>query len=782
MDDKKGRFYLGGLLDQSGERGEALLYDSDELTTHGVIVGMTGSGKTGLGVCLLEEALLDGIPTIVIDPKGDMENLLLNFPDFKSSDFLPWMDEGQAKREEKTVEQLAESTADLWRSGLEGWEIGSERMRRMESEVGMTIYTPGSTAGVPLNILGSLSAPDIGFDDDAETLRDEIEGYVSSLLTLAGVESDPVSGAEHILVANIIEHAWKAGTNLDLATLIASIQNPPFRKMGVFEVDSFYSPKDRTELALRLNGLVASPSFASWLSGDDLDIDELLHKGDRPQAAIMYLAHLSDSERQFVVTLLLSKLVTWMRSQSGTSELRALVYMDEVFGYCPPTAEPPSKKPILTLLKQARAFGVGVVLSTQNPVDLDYKAMSNAGTWMIGRLQTERDKARILEGIESASGTVDVSAFDSQISNLPKRAFVLTRTKTDQPQVFTTRWAMSYLAGPLTRDEIKRLTPTNSTAATAPPKTEVAPPLPVGIVPIVAEGVETVFADPAASWLQQCGGTPSGTHLAAGAVATVRLLYDDVHAGVEHIEEYEAVILPLTAGFDPANLHAVDHDPRDFSADGSGEFTVTAGGIDKKTYWTSLGTALRDHLAIDQKIAVHKCPGLKLYGRVGESLTDFQARCQSAADDAADQDMAKLRDAYSTKIERVQDQLAVADRRVRELEVDVSGRKQTELLSAATDVLGALLGGRSTGRALSRAASKRSQTRSTGQRLDTAAQKATEKQLEIDELEDELAAEILAIAEKWDILALEIEEVEIGLEKTDISIQSLRLLWVPVDV
>ncbi len=323
---------------------------------------------------------------------------------------------------------------------------------------GFTIYTPGSGAGVPLNIIGSLACPDLSWDDDAETLRDEIEGFVSGLLGLVGVEADPISSREHILIANLVEHAWRTGRDLDMATLLAEIQRPPLRKLGVFDLDTFFPEKDRLALAMKLNGLVASPAFSSWVEGPDLDIEKLLWDEGKPQAAIVYLAHLSDEERQFIVTLILSKVITWMRAQAGTGDLRALVYMDEVFGFVPPTAEPPAKKPILTMLKQARAFGVGMLLSTQNPVDLDYKAMSNAGTWCIGRLQTERDKARILEALQSARGDTDVSELDRTISGLDKRQFLLHNTHEPEPVLFTTRWALSYLRGPLTREQISTLT------------------------------------------------------------------------------------------------------------------------------------------------------------------------------------------------------------------------------------------------------------------------------------------------------------------------------------
>ncbi|MGH8875560.1 MAG: ATP-binding protein, partial [Acidimicrobiia bacterium] len=541
---ERGQLYLGEMVDPTtGDRtGEPVLYASHHLTTHGVIVGMTGSGKTGLGMILLEEALLSGIPCLIIDPKGDMGNLLLNFPDFRGEDFRPWMDEGRARREGVSAEELAGQTAAAWKDGLASSKVGPDRMRRLLDAAEVTIYTPGSAAGTPLNAVGSLAVPDLEWDDEAETLRDEIEGFVSSLLVLAGIEADPISSPEHILLANIIEESWRGGRHLDLAGLIGRVQQPPFRKLGVFELDAFFPPKDRTRLAMRLNGLVASPSFASWLEGPPFDVEALLHGPEgKPRAAILYLAHLTDTERQFVVTLALSKLVTWMRKQSGSSDLRALVYMDEVFGFAPPTAQPPSKKPVLTLLKGARAFGVGLVLSTQNPVDLDYKAMSNAGTWMVGRLQTERDKARILEGMKLATGTVDVDLFDRLISNLGKRQFVLQATGQPTPSVFTTRWAISYMAGPLTRDQVASLS-----ASTGAPDLGLSPRLPEGPgpegregsfsaaelledvlpgAPATPEGVPVAYLGPAAPWADQVEAIPGGTIMEAAVAARVQLLY-----------------------------------------------------------------------------------------------------------------------------------------------------------------------------------------------------------------------------------------------------------------
>ncbi len=607
MHTEPGQFYLGRLLDPDrNEPTEPLLYESGGLVTHGVIVGMTGSGKTGLGIDILEEALLSQVPCLIIDPKGDMGDLKLIFPDLSPSDFAPWLDPYEAERAHETIDQLAAKVADRWKKGLASWDVEPERMRRLLNGSSVTIYTPGSTAGVPINVLGSLAAPPSSWDDDAEQLRDEIEGFVSSLLVLAGIEADPVSSPSHILLANIIENEWKAGRGLDLAGLVGLIQDPPFRKLGVFDLDSFYPRDERTDLAMKLNGLLASPSFAAWLQGEPLDMEGLL-SGEQTQAAIIYLAHLSDSERQFAVTLLLSKLVSWMRGQTGTGRLRALVYMDEVFGFAPPVAEPPSKKQILTIAKQARAYGVGMILSTQNPVDLDYKVMSNAGTWMVGHLQTENDKKRILEGLADAGGFTDTDALDTIISNLDKRQFVMRRADSTEPTAFTTRWAMSYLAGPLDREDVKTLTQarTGSRTATehmATPVTVAGSATPAergSAPPAVASGVPVSTLDPGAAWANLVAAVPDGQAFRAIAAATVSLVYDDRNAGVNHEETFEAVIDPLREDVDHSNLRQVDHDQRDFR-EGSperGSFDASGAPIDNGNFWRSLSARLRDHLA-----------------------------------------------------------------------------------------------------------------------------------------------------------------------------------------
>ncbi len=782
-------FYLGGVIDAaSGERTSARAdYDPGDLTTHGVIVGMTGSGKTGLGIIYLEEALLAGIPVLVLDPKGDMTNLLLTFPDLRPDDFVPWIDESTARAAGVSVAEMAATTAERWRSGLADWDQDGDRIRRLKEGAGFTIYTPGSSAGVPLNIVGSLDDPGLDWDEEAETLRDEIQGFVSGLLGLVGIDADPISSREHILLCNLIEHAWREGRSLDLATLLAWVQRPPLRKLGVFELDTFFPEDDRTDLAMKLNGLVASPAFRAWTEGAPVDVERLLWRDGKPQAAIVYLAHLSDEERQFVVTLVLSKLVTWMRSQSGSGDLRALVYMDEVFGFVPPTAEPPAKKPILTLLKQARAFGVGMLLATQNPVDLDYKAMSNAGTWCIGRLQTERDKARILEALQSARGDTDAAALDRLVSGLDQRQFLLHNTREAAPELFTTRWALCFLRGPLTRDQIGVLMDGVVAPQAPPPVAQPATTEPAlgddesAVMPPVADGIPVAHLDPAAGWIGAVDGDPASHRYRAGIAARVSLTYDDAPAKLTHTEEWEAVLIPIDPAPDFAAARVVDHDTRDFvaAAPDDARYRLPAADVASAAFWRDAARRLEDHLARERTVQIFKNPELKLYSRVGEAREQFAARCDAAAEQEADAEAAGLRDKYRTKVKRVQEQLASAERRVAELEVDLEGARQQQVVESAGAVLDVLLGRKST-RGITGSARTRRAAHSKEQRLATAETKALDKSTEIQELEAELQEELEEINDRWETRGDAIASVEIGLEKNDIDIVALTLLWIPV--
>ncbi|MBE3119302.1 MAG: ATP-binding protein [Candidatus Atribacteria bacterium] len=526
MSDK---FYLGRLYDstQAKVTDQPLQYDPADLTTHAVVTGMTGSGKTGLCIALMEEAALQGIPAILIDPKGDLTNLLLHFPDLAPQDFQPWLDPDLARRAGKSVEQVSTDAALAWRNGLAEWGITHERMLALKNAAEFAIYTPGSDAGIPVSVLSSLAAPGLDWASNREVLTERISSTVTAILGLVGFdELDPIRSREHILLSNIFQSAWSQNKSLDLTELILQIQSPPFDKLGVFPVDTFFPAKDRMALALQINNILAAPAFELWRIGQPLDIAALLRAPDgRPRHSVFYLAHLSDAERMFFVTLLLSAVETWMRTQSGATSLRALLYMDEIFGYLPPTANPPSKLPLLRMLKQARAFGLGLLLATQNPVDVDYKALSNAGTWFIGKLQTEQDKQRLLDGLESvAAGALDRGTIDKLISGLGKRVFIMQNVHEKLPIVYQTRWTMNFLAGPMTRSQIPALNKLvgasfqpSAVNSQAPVPLEFVAPLP-GFEPIPAPVPVPVQPVPSPTLNRQL---PSGTMPPAGTMSSI---------------------------------------------------------------------------------------------------------------------------------------------------------------------------------------------------------------------------------------------------------------------
>jgi len=458
-------FYLGRRYDPEASRllDEVVYYDSRDLTTHAVVVGMTGSGKTGMCVTLLEEAVLDNIPAIVIDPKGDITNLMLLFPELKPADFAPWVNASDAQRAGMDTNEFAQDVAQQWRDGLASWSIVPQRIAALKQAAQFSIYTPGSDAGLPISILASLQAPKDGWVGHEEFHREQISGVVRALMALIGKQVDPVKDREHVLISNIFEEAWKAGKDLTLEDIILQVQNPPFQRLGVFDVNTFFPEKDRFKLAKELNNIIASPSFQTWINGEPLDMRRLLYTAEgRPRVSIFYLAHLTDAERTFIITLILENMLAWMRTLSGTTSLRAMLYFDEVFGHFPPAPRnPPTKEPLLRLLKQARAFGIGTILATQNPGDLDYKGLSNAGTWFIGKLQTDNDKKRVLGGLEAATtanSKLDIGKLDNLISGLAPRVFMLHNVHDDGgPILMHSRWSMSYLRGPLTRQQVRAL-------------------------------------------------------------------------------------------------------------------------------------------------------------------------------------------------------------------------------------------------------------------------------------------------------------------------------------
>jgi len=789
--------HIGAALDDAGERADDLRLPPADLTTHGVIVGMTGSGKTGLGVVLLEECARAGIGTVVIDPKGDLANLALRFPSLSPEEFVPWIDPAAAEREGVDVPALAERTAAQWREGLLAWGLGEADIAALRDSADVTVYTPGSTAGVPLSLLGSLAPPALSWDTEAEALRDEIAGFVEGLLTMAGVQADPLSSPEHVLLTTIVETAWRQGQSLEPAQLVSQVLTPPVRKLGVFEVDAFYPPAERRKLAMRLNGLLASPSAASWLEGGRIDIGQMVRTPDgRPRCAVISIAHLSDEERQFVVAVLLSKVVTWMRSLPGTAQLRTLVYMDEVAGFAPPTAVPPAKRPILTIMKQARAFGVGMVLATQNPVDLDYRAIGNAGTWMIGRLQTERDRARLLDGMSSAAGTVDLAQLSGAIAALDKRQFLLHRAGGAAPLRFTSRWAMSYLRGPLTRAEIGALTHPEATVpgpaaapAIAVPAPSTAPAeVPADATPVapqVADGIRVAYLDPAAPWASQVGAVAGGAALQASAAFRLIVHYRDAKAEIDHSEEWEAVFHPLIRHCTADDAIAVDYDDRDLlpaPPDGA-MYVLPEAPLGDAGWFKTLEKSLIDHVRVDRALEVPRNRKLKLYGRVGESAEAFAARCAAAADDAADAEAAKLTTTLEARIARKRASAETAQRRQESAAADVQTRRNQEVVSGAGALLGVLLGGGAKGARAARgagsAASRRGMTQRAQQRHAEAAARADLAEQELIDLQQQLLDDVAAIHDKWAAVADEIDSVTISPSAANLRVVDRAVVWVP---
>ena len=632
---------------------------------------------------------------------------------------------------------------------------------------------------------------------------------MTSVLSMLGINADPLASREHVLLSALIQNSWSQGRDLDLATLLAQVQQPPMRKLGVLELDQFFPAADRGAFAVRLNSLLASPGFATWMSGDPIDIESMLHTADgRPRCAIVTTAHLSDEQRQSVTALILAKLVTWMRRQGGTSDLRALLYMDEVAGYLPPTANPPTKKPIMLLLKQARAFGLGVVLSTQNPVDVDYKALSNAGTWLIGRLQTEQDKARLIDGLKNAAGSVDIGAVSETISALGKRQFMLKRVGSDQPSLTTTRWAMSYLRGPLMRSEITRLAETGLVAratvlaaaseapaagpAAAEAAAEPASPQPIApsaaapraaladdeipVAPAVATGIAVSYLDPAAPWAAAVGAT-TGTRLEAAAIARVRLRYDDTKADLVHDEEYEAVLCPLPAVPSPSDFVAVDYDDRDLLdvAPQGAVYALPVADVGRKAWWTDLKRSLTDHLVSTRTVQILANPELKLYSRVGELPEPFAQRCSQAADAKADAAIAALQKKYDTKLRTLRTRADTATNAAQRAAAQHTAQHGAG--AQVTNLLGGLFGGARSRRSIVTDVRRASASAS---RVDAAQDKVTAAEQAILDIEAELQDEVASIDAEWAAKAASITTMDIPLERTDVVVADLRLVWVPL--
>lgn len=793
--ENMGSFFLGRQVDPDDPdaAGPLLLYDARDLTTHAVAVGMTGSGKTGLCLSLLEEAAIDGIPAIAIDPKGDLGNLLLTFPDLAPGDFRPWVDEAKAARDGVTPDELAASEAAKWKKGLASWGQDGERIRRLRKAVDLAVYTPGASHGLPLAVLRSLSAPPAGLEEDPDARRERVASTVSALLALAGEEVDPLQSREHILLSHIVERAWDDGTDLDLESVIRAVQSPGFERVGVLDLESFFPEKDRFTLAMQLNNLLAAPGFEAWLEGDPLDVRSLLFTAEgKPRISIVSIAHLADAERMFLVTLLLNEILAWVRTRPGTASLRAILYMDEVFGYLPPTRMPPSKPPLLTLLKQARAYGLGVVLATQNPVDLDYKALSNTGTWFLGRLQTERDKKRVMDGLDGASAFADSGLdrrqMDRLLGGLESRTFLLNNVHEDGPVLFRTRWAMSYLRGPMARPEIRRLMATRRSADPAPDAAAVEtrerhdpPPAPPGGPrvdrPVVPPGVEEVFVAPSA-------GRDAGPYVPA-LLAEVDLHYARSALDLDRWERVTCVS-PLPAEVPPNPWESAGlHPGLDISADPRPgvPFAELPAAAARPTSYRSWEAALKGHLYQNRPIELQRVKALKLVSEAGESAADFQVRLRESLRDARDDEIDRLRDRFAARLARLDERIRKAEERVEREESQYSQQKMQTAISVGATVLDAFLGRkkmsrRSMGRATTamRGAGRASREKDDIRRAEEA---VAALRAERAGMEEEFASAIETTRDRFDVDAVEVETLSIAPRKSDITVQRLALAWIP---
>jgi hypothetical protein len=789
--EKLGVFYLGREFDGKTNKptDDPVLYDSKDLVTHALCVGMTGSGKTGLGITLIEEAALDGVPVIVIDPKGDLTNLLLTFPELRPEDFAPWVNEDDARRADKSLDQFAADEAGRWTRGLADWGQDGARIQRLRDAAEFIIYTPGSTAGVPVSVLSSFAPPAV---DDPELLSGRVQTTVSSLLALAGIDGDPVQSREHILLSKVLQAAWQAGESPDLAALVQRVQQPPMSRIGVIDIDSFFPPKERFAFAMSINAVLAAPGFEVWTQGAPLDIAAFLRSGSgKPRVSIFSLAHLDDGQRTFFVALLLNALIGWMRTQSGTSSLRAVLYMDEIFGFFPPVANPPSKLPLLTLLKQARAFGLGIVLATQNPVDLDYKGLSNIGTWWLGRLQTDRDKARVLDGLESANvaGT-ERAAIDRQLSLLTSRVFLMRNVHEDALTLFQARWSLSYLRGPLGRDDIKRANAGSRAAAetvlaskpgkaaaaaapAAPPPSDAASQRPV-LPPDIAQ-----FFAPASS--------SSRSPLRPMLYGRVAVRFVDAKLKVDETREV-ALAATIGDGAVPVQWEEaarVDLAPEALSPDppGGATFQPLPAPAAKARNYPLWSKQLAAWVAANESVELFRAPSTGDRSHAGEPERDFRARLQQASRESRDEALDRLRRKYAPKQAALAEKLRRAQQTVQREREQATGQKLQTAISVGATLVGALFGRK----AISATTIGRATTaaRGAGRAMNEAedVERAQETVAAIEDqrhrLDEELRAETATLEAANDAATERLETIVVKPKKANVTVKLLALVWMP---
>lgn len=811
--EKLGAFYLGRPYDLREKKAKEgiLLYDSRDLLTHAVCVGMTGSGKTGLCIAMLEEAAIDGIPAIIIDPKGDLTNLLLTFPDLKPEDFAPWVNEEDAQKKNLSTADYAAQQAELWKKGLADWGQDGSRIKRLRDAADFRIYTPGSNSGIPVSILKSFAAPPQAIKDDGELMAERVNTTVTSLLGLLEIEADPIKSREHILISTILNTSWMNGQDLDIAGLIQQIESPPMTKVGVKDIESFFPFKDRQELSMSLNNLLAAPGFSSWMEGEPLDIQQILHTAEgKPRLSIFSIAHLNDAQRMFFVSLLLNQTLGWMRTQSGTTSLRAVLYMDEIFGYFPPTANPPSKVPLLTLLKQGRAFGLGVVLVTQNPVDLDYKGLSNAGTWFIGRLQTERDKARMLEGLEGIAGGTgmkfDRNQMEQTLAGLGNRIFLLNNVHEDGAEIFETRWDMSYLRGPLTRTQIKSLMdPLKAKAATAPPQAaatmsasasqssaNLSPsmtpadagatkPAPGAQRPALPPGVSQYF-------IPVRGSGSAGTSLVyhPALLGVTEIGYSD--SKTIDLTQNLTLLAPIATGpiaVDWGLGSVVDLPVEDLeeSPEAGAQFAELPGNASKSKSYDSWQKDLATWIYRNQKLELLESPSLEIASNPGESERDFRVRLQQRAREQRDEAAEKLRQKYAPKMAALAEKKRRAEQTVEREAEQAKGQKLQTAISFGATLLSSFMGRKAIslttlGRATT-AARGVSRSMKEGEDVGRAQESVEAVNQQIADLDAQFKAETDSLEKANDPQTEQLETISLKPKKANISVRLLTLAWAP---
>ena len=802
-----GEFYLGNVVDEETMQtiDQHYLLDSKDLTTHAVIVGMTGSGKTGLAIGLLEEAAMDNIPALVIDPKGDMSNLMLSFPEFKGEDFAPWIDAKEAEQSGKPLDEYAEDVADEWREGLARSGITPERLRTYQEQVDISVYTPGSSAGKQLSILDLVDLPSDAILNDSESLNDYLSSTVSSLLSLLGIEADPINSREHILISNILLDKWNKRESTDLATLIHAIQSPGIDKIGIMRLEDFYPQSDRNKLAMQFNNLLASPSFATWLEGDTLSIQDLLYTADgKPRISVISLSHLNEEERLFIVSIILTKVVSWTRSQSGTSSLRALLYMDEIFGYFPPVSNPPTKQPLLTLLKQARAYGLGVVLATQNPVDLDYKGLSNIGAWFIGRLQTEQDKNRLLDGLKSAdgAGNLDVKELSDLISAMPKRTFLVNNVHEEGLELFQTRWAMSYLAGPLSRNQIANLDQDKSVAKPASASSVKASLNPTNVVEVSVSDVDAadankdvtavntyvpnVHKDITQAYLLPNENVENIVYQAS-LYADVDTLFEDKKSNI-NTREQSSWNTPISTGLlavDWAQSTGAEITPSSLTteAETGATFLELPASTSNKTVFNEWRRDLETYIYNEQKLTLYTNPLSELVSQPGEEKREFLLRIEQTLRENRDEDIADLKVDYHKKLNSANEKVRKAEAKVEREEGQQAQSRTSTLINIGTTLLDSFLGTKKFGKSTMNKAGQAARSASrTSQQSGDVARAKEDLQVAIDavaKLETDLEQDLNALSEKYSQASTEVAEFVVTPLKKNIDIRAYSLVWLP---